>query len=37
MAIEMRVKMESRSQKYDINRPILDLDTNILDIKFVSV
>ena len=37
---EHTAEMKSRSHKYDINWPIdlgLDIDTNILNIKFVSV
>ena len=29
--------MKNRSYRYEINRPGLDIDTNILNIKWISV
>ena len=37
MTIKMRLKMKNRSSKYDISRPDVDIDSNILNIKRVSV
>ena len=36
MTMEMRLKMKNRSHRYDINRPLLNMDTNILTIYNVS-
>ena len=33
----MNLKMKNRSYRYDINRPGLDMDRNIVNIKCVSV
>ena len=34
--IKIKLKMKNRSYRYGINRPSLDMDTNILNIKYVS-
>ena len=33
----MKMKMENGSHRYGINRPYLDMDTNIVNVKSVSV
>ena len=35
--MKMRLKMKNRSHRYDINRLGLDMETNKLNIKRVSV
>ena len=35
--MKMMLKMKNRSHRYDINRPSPRMDTNILNIKCVSV
>ena len=37
MTMKMELKIKNRSQRYDINRPKLDMDPNKLNIKCVSV
>ena len=36
MTMEMKLKMKNRSHRYDINRPLLNMDTSILTIYNVS-
>ena len=35
--MKMKVKMKSRSHRYDMNKPILDMDTNIVNVKCIDV
>ena len=35
--MKMKVKMKSRSHRYDMNKPILDMDTNIVNVKCINV
>ena len=35
--MKMKMKMKNRSYRYDINRPRLDMDTNKVNIKSISL
>ena len=35
--MKMKMKMKNRSYRYDINRPSLDMDTNKVNIKSISL